>query len=279
MISQLMNEKLFKYVLILVVLSLATIGYSEEQCFGDDDFSWPQLSQRSGLDVSCLAYAGTLPLDKYEVVDVRTNASVSLSLGPVKGARQLTVPELKYRSEFKDASLLLVDEGFDTSLMNYYCHTLKQSGFTDVKIAVGGIMALLQAYPQLLMQQKASEFAYLLPRQAYSIVDNRKGSVVVFKNSAEGSTLPAGAVVSSREEVINDIEHIQSQVKSANEWQPILLIGSESDYAFYAAQRKQQLTGVYFLKGGLSAYDTHKQERHNILARKELNKVPPCQRR
>lgn len=79
---------------ILVVLSLAIIGYSEEQCFGDDDFSWPEEIQRDGLDATCLTYAGTLPLDKYKVVGVRTNASASLSLGPIKGARQMTIPEL-----------------------------------------------------------------------------------------------------------------------------------------------------------------------------------------
>jgi hypothetical protein len=279
MSSQLMNETLFKCVLILVVLSLATIGYSEEQCFGDDDFSWPQLSQRSGLDVSCLAYAGTLPLDKYEVVDVRTNASVSLSLGPVKGARQLTVPELKYRSELKDASLLLVDEGFDTSLMNYYCHTLKQSGFTDVKIAVGGIVALLQAQPSFLAQSDISELVYLIPRQAYSILDVHRGRVVAFDGSSDTSKLPANTVFIKRADVIAELTKLQSHVAKIAEWQPVLLVGSEADYQFYFSQRKKPLTGVYLLRGGLSAYESYKQERYNILARKELNKVPPCQRR
>lgn len=229
--------------------------------------------------MSCLAYAGTLPLDKYEVLDVRTNASVSLSLGPIKGARQITVPELKYRDELKDLSLLLVDEGFDTALMNYYCHTLKQSGFTDVKIAVGGVASLLQARPSLSTQSDMSELVYLSPRQAYSIWDAHRGQVVAFEGSSDKSQLPASTIFIERADAIAELTRLQSRIANVTEWQPVLLVGSEADYQFYLAQRIKPLAGVYLLRGGLPAYQNYKQERDNILARKELNKVPPCQRR
>jgi hypothetical protein len=289
MISLFIDGESLKCVFVLIVFSFAMTGhsepqyskgqYSEELCSGDDGFSWPESSQRSGLDVSCLAYAGTLPLGKYKVVDVRTNASLSQSLGPIKGARQMTVPELKYRKELKKLSLLLVDEGFDTALMNYYCHTLKRSGFTDVKIAVGGVASLLQARASLSTQSDISELVYLTPRQAFSVLDGNGGHVVTFDDNSDKSQLPANTIYIERADAIAELTRLQSRIANVAEWQPVLLVGSDADYQFYLAQRKKPLAGVYLLRGGLSAYESYKQERHNILARKELNKVPPCQRR
>lgn len=263
----------------IALLMLSLHSQAADTCFGDVEYQQENKTVLRGLDTSCLAYVGVLPLEDYQVIDIRADHDSVIGLPAVIDSLKLTVPELKYQSHLKQSPLLLVDQGHDVALMNYYCHKLHRSGFKQVKIAVGGLSALLQHQPHLATQESDQSLVFLHPRQAYSLLEKGFGQVVVLDRSVKKFEVADDAVFTDSSSVLTQLKNLQKQVKKVNQWQPIVVIGTEQDYRQYLKQLKRPLTGVYLLQGGWAGYVAFKQQYEMMMAKRLQNEVSPCERR
>jgi hypothetical protein len=254
-------------------------SHGKDTCFGDFEYQQENKTELRGLDYSCLTYVGVLPLADYQIVDVRTDHKYVTGLSAVTGGLQATVPELTYRNQLKSSPLLLVDQGHDVALMSYYCHKLNSAGFKQVKIAVGGLSALLQAQPSLATQTSDESLVYLSPRQAYALLENGYGQVVVLDKSVKKFEVAEDAVFTAPEGLVSELKTLQKKVSKVSQWKPILLVGNDRDYQQYLQQLKRPLAGVYLLQGGWSEYQVFKQQYQLMMAKRNKRESSPCKRR
>lgn len=280
MFRERIDKEFSRRVLCFIALLMLTVqSHGEETCFGDVEYQQDNITELRGLDYSCLTYVGVLPLEDYQVVDVRADHESVIGLSAVANGLQMTVPELKYQEHLKASPLLLVDQGHDVALMSYYCHKLSRSGFKEVKIAVGGLSALLQAQPSLATNASDGSLVYLSPRQAYALLENGYGQIVVLDKSVKKFEVADDAVFTAPEGLVSELKTLQKKVSKVSQWRPILLVGNDRDYQQYLKQLKRPLAGVYLLQGGWSEYQVFKQQYQLMMVKRNKKEVSPCKRR
>ena len=101
-------------------------------------------SVSSTLDFSCLTNIPSISsqLASYQLIDIRTHADQTF---PLANSWNIPVNQLKTKNFLRSHQLMLVGDGFSRAIAAAQCAVLKKSGFSNVKILVGGIDAW-QAY-------------------------------------------------------------------------------------------------------------------------------------
>lgn len=92
------------------------------------------------LDFSCFTDIPSISaeLRTYQLVDIRNDAEGALS---IPHAWKMPIAQLKIKSFLKKRQLLLIDESFSRVRAASNCAILKQHGFENIKVLVGGFDA------------------------------------------------------------------------------------------------------------------------------------------
>lgn len=227
-------------------------------------------SVRFGRSRSCLKDATQLRnIKNLLVVDVRPEGSYQK--GHIPGAVNLPLYQLKSKALFKNKPLLIVE-----SKAKYFdhlelCERLPLLGFKEVYLLNGGH----ESWVASIAGGSASDLKVITPLDFINIQEKRAWIVLDF--SARENTFSEGIVqfkdgVSKKEfeELLNS--KVDSFVKRYR-FQPNLLVVSESGNNYQELQviiSNNLRESVFYLDGGLSAFDKTVVYQNKIRTRKRL---------
>lgn len=247
-------------------------------CTIEDADQWGGLSPLAYVDDSCFVTANSSRLAYSLFVDVRSKAE--LEEIQLRDGLKLSLSHLKYREELKSQTIAVVSEGVSKARMGRMCEELKEAGFKEPLVVLGGIGALKhEGYAVVGSMATAKHFASITPQLAYEYLNNEKYDKGIWLGSEEAKLLKSiPAELNFTKEIKSKIAKLN--IDNRSNWQPILIIGPNALYREVVQRFSGQgVQDVYWVEGGVEAYQQYIHERSSMIAaRSDSVKIPPCLR-
>lgn len=196
----------------------------------------------------------------------------------IPGSINMRSGEVASKGFLKDASVVLVDKGYDPYALETVCLGLRDAGFSDVKAIVGGVVAWQWHAPMRQIATSSEAMYNLSPEEFISALDGNSWLIVG---------------VGVNQEVLNDtfvglesmvFDGQMSSITNAilpNQWQlrpeenVAVLLVSPDGHGYPGLQNLNdiyKLGRAYYLKGGLLAYEGYVRTSDRLIA--HLNREP-----
>lgn len=255
------GKNFLKFVLLICAIAYGSFAYSgsngeqaEPYCSVSEKYleKHGELNQESyhlNKDFSCLTDLATLrdDLSSYQKIDIRTS---SRSFDEIDDAWRMTVRELQSSRALRDRSLLLLDNGFSRVNAAKDCASLKKSGYTDVKILVGGVDTW-RAENQQRYRNSFGAPKTVTARQFLHEYFN--GNLVLIAENEQLAHELASLGLSEKPHVADTGGLSVSEIiadRSGGGYYPVVYIGSMSSIPI---EHPERINNLYFVEGSTGA--------------------------
>lgn len=186
----------------------------------------------------------------------------------IPGSIHIPLYALKTKAFLKDKPLVLVSEGYPNFALEQTCKALRDAGFTKTSILNGGLRYWIQKKGPIEGDAFAqNELSRLPPRDFFAQKDSPEWLVITVSRHAAGlsQALIPGAVHLPFEGNAPKFTSALNAIINSKARSPLLsvLVCDERGEKFESidrAVRKEEICKVFYLKGGMEAYQAFLQQ-------------------
>ena len=186
----------------------------------------------------------------------------------IPGSIHIPLYALKTKAFLKDKPLVLVSEGYPNFALEQTCKALRDAGFTKTSILNGGLRYWIQKKGPIEGDAFAqNELSRLSPRDFFAQKDSPEWLVITVSRSAAGSSQPLipGAVHLPFEGNAPKFTSALNAIINSKARSPLLSVlvcdeRGEKYESIDRAVRKEEICKVFYLKGGMEAYQAFLQQ-------------------
>lgn len=233
----------------------------------------------SGTKQSCEISFEELQAKPRTIIDVRdSNAYAKVSL---QGALNLPVSSLRHRQFLKSQAIVLIDDGKTPSALVRACGELKEQGFIDIRVLIGGLRTLHANGAALTADARSIQGLYHLTASEFDSEAGRPGWLTVGVDIDAVSGAKNNVALHESIDTSSASKTIATQLRAmlARRADGVLILAATNDTfkrESVVALSPAEASRVLILTGGLEGQRRYQAQQASVVAQAGKPLVRPC---